>query len=488
MKITEAEGLQYILRSGTDTTEYPSLCYDSRKVTEGCLFICMKGMKFDAHDVIAEIAQKGAAGVIIDHDAAFPENLNVYQVPDSREALSLCAAAYFGYPARKLKLIGITGTKGKTTTAAMVRQYLMKWGKTCGMIGTLGFFIGDKHTPGMNTTPESYTIQKSFREMVDAGCEYCVMEVSSQAYLMQRVAGIHFDYALFTNISRDHIGEGEHKDFADYLQCKTQLFRNSEIGFLNADDAHAAYVREHASCEIHTFARECAADYRYENIRYVQNADFIGLAFDAVFPDRKLTVDVAIPGEFNAPNAMGAVCICRAIGVPDEILETGLADLFINGRMELVYSTEDLKVIVDFAHNEVSAENILKTLRAYQPKRLVVVFGCGGNRSVERRYGMGRVCGELADFSIITEDNNRMESFEQIAGDIHREFDKTGGKGIDIPLRPDAVRYVIEHHEPGDIVAIIGKGHETGIDKGGVVYAYTDQSAVRNALEELGLC
>ncbi len=488
MKIDKVENLTFEVLQQVSDPDYAEVAYDSRKAVPGCLFVCMKGMKFDSHDAVGDIAAKGAAGIIIDHDCSYPAGINVYRVKDSRAALALCSAALFGYPAKKLTTIAVTGTKGKTTTAAMVRKLLVESGRKCGMIGTLGIFIGDRHVPTLNTTPESYDIQKAFAEMADEGCECVVMEASSQAFLMHRVEGVIFDYALFTNISNDHIGEGEHRDFEDYLNCKTQLFRQCRHGFVNVDDEHAGYILVRSSCDdIKTFGSSPKADYRYENLRFEQDASFMGIEMDVCFGEKIPECRISLPGEFNAPNAMGAYCICHAIGVSDEILRRGLSDIHVNGRMELVYSTDDLKVIVDFAHNEVSTVSLMETLKNYEHRRLVVLFGCGGNRSKDRRYGMGRAVGENADFAIVTEDNNRMESFADIAADIHSELDRTGCSWIDIPLRADAVRYAIEHHQPGDMVAIIGKGHEDYIDKEGKRTHYTDREAVEGALEALGI-
>lgn len=488
MKITDVNNLKYSVLQGNESTEYTSLVYDSRKVTEGCLFICLKGLHFDSHDIILEIKSKGAAGVIIEHECSFPEGLNVFKTENTRTALALCSAAYFDYPADKIKTIAITGTKGKTTTAYMIKHLLEKSGKNCGYIGTNGIEIGSKKIPSLNTTPESYEIHKRFSEMVKAGCDYAVIETSSQAFMMHRTDGILFDYSIFTNIANDHIGEGEHKDFQEYLDCKTQLFRQSRYAFVNADDEHSPYVMEHATCDdIKTFGSSMKADYSYDDLRFVKTHDCIGIEFTGHIPEAEMKCSVSLPGKFNADNAIAAISVCHFIGVDINILMTGLSDISICGRMETVYSTADLKVIVDFAHNEMATINLVNTLKDYNPERLVIVFGCGGNRSPERRYGMGKVVGENADFAIITEDNNRMEPFEDILRDIHSTFDKTGCDYIDIPLRPDAVRYAIVNHKPGDMVAIIGKGHEGGIDKNGVVTPYTDQDAVKKILKELNI-
>ncbi|MDO4938546.1 MAG: UDP-N-acetylmuramoyl-L-alanyl-D-glutamate--2,6-diaminopimelate ligase [Lachnospiraceae bacterium] len=485
MRINNVDGLEYELIQGTDSTEYDSLVYDSRKVIKGCLFVCLKGLKFDSHDVINAVVTDGAAGIIIDHDCNYPDGVNVYRVENTRKALALCSAAHFEYPAGKMTVIAITGTKGKTTTALMVRHLIEKTGAMCGYIGTNGIYIGEQHIPTLNTTPESYEVNQYFSQMVDAGCKYAVIEASSQAFLMHRLDGIYFDYALFTNIANDHIGDGEHKDFEEYLNCKVQLFRQSRAGLVNIEDEHSEYVISNSLCStMTTFGKKPGADYWYDGLELVQNDKYIGSVFELHHGNDSIKCSVSIPGEFNADNALAAFSIIKEMGFDNDFISSGLNDINICGRMELVHSTEDLKVIVDFAHNEMATVNLVRTLKSYNPKRLVIVFGCGGNRSKERRYGMGRVVGENADFAIITEDNNRMEPFEDICSDIHSTFDKTGCKYIDIPLRPDAVRYAICNHKPGDMVAIIGKGHESGIDKNGTVTPYTDQEAVRDVLKE----
>ncbi len=486
MIISNVNDFHYKTIQGCDNYEYDSLVYDSRKVTENSLFVCLKGMKFDSHDIIEEVVKNGAKGIIIEHDCCYPLNVNVYRVENSRIALALCSAAFFDYPSNKLKTIAITGTKGKTTTALMIRHLIEKSGVLCGYIGTNGIDIGDIHISTQNTTPESYEVNRRFSEMVDAGCKYVVIETSSQAFLMHRVYGIVFDYAIFTNIANDHIGDGEHKDFEEYLNCKTQLFKQSRHGFINIEDDHAGYIIDNSTCsEITTFGLSEKADYWYDNLKLTQTDSFIGSTFIFHNRNKELNCSISIPGAFNADNALAAFSVLSELSFSDSIIESGLEDISICGRMELVHSTEDIKVIVDFAHNEIATINLVTTLKNYNPKRLVIVFGCGGNRSKERRFGMGRVVGENADFAIITEDNNRMESFDDICRDIHSTFDKTGCDYIDIPLRPDAIRYAIQNHQPGDMIAIIGKGHEGGIEKNGVVTPYTDQEAVQELLKEL---
>jgi UDP-N-acetylmuramoyl-L-alanyl-D-glutamate--2,6-diaminopimelate ligase len=492
MKITDVKELQYRLLAGTEETDYTELVYDTRKVSRGCLFVCQKGDRFDSHTCLDEIAAGGAAGAVVQDDCiegiTMPEGMNIISVHDTRNALALISNCYFGYPAHELITIAVTGTKGKTTTAGMIKHILDRAGMTCGYMGTIGIDYPGHHEDLLNTTPESFKIQKAFREMIDNGCRYAVMEVSSQAVKMHRIDGMQYDYGIFTNISNDHIGPGEHADFQEYLDCKTKIMSQCDTIFVNADDEHASYVIEHSGAkDVETFGQSEKADHRITDIKYVSDHDFIGIELTAVHAGEKLTADVGIPGGFNAMNAISAIAVCKKAGVSEDILATALKDFSINGRMETVYSDKDVKIIVDYAHNEVSTHALLETLRNYDHKRLVVVFGCGGNRSKERRYGMGKVAGEMSDLAILTEDNSRYEDIHDILADIRSAFDKTGGKCVEVPKRAEAVKYAVEHRQPGDIIAIIGKGHEDYIEVMGKRTHYTDQEAVYAALDELGI-
>ncbi len=492
MRLEDVKGLKYKLLAGTGDNDYRELVYDTRGLTRGCLFVCQRGEHFDTHTCLPDILAGGALGAVVQEDClegiTLPEGLDIIAVKDTREALALLSNCYFGYPSHELTTIAVTGTKGKTTTASMIKRILDRSGRSCGYMGTIGIDYPGHHEDLVNTTPEAYKVQRALREMADAGCGYAVMEVSSQAVKMHRIDGMHFDYGIFTNISNDHIGPTEHADFQEYLDCKTRIMSQCDTIFVNADDEHATYVTEHAGApQVRTFGYADSADYRITDVHYVSDHDFIGLEVTQEHRGGSLTADVGIPGGFNAVNAISAIAVCQTIGVSENILTDALKDFRVNGRMETVYTDRDVKVIVDYAHNAVSMHSLLETLRNYPHERLVVVFGCGGNRSRERRYDMGRIAGEMSDLAILTEDNSRYEDIHDILADIRSTFDKTGGRCVEIPRRAEAVRYAIEHRRHGDIIAIIGKGHEDYIEVEGKRTHYTDQEAVYAALDELGI-
>jgi UDP-N-acetylmuramoyl-L-alanyl-D-glutamate--2,6-diaminopimelate ligase len=352
------------------------------------------------------------------------------------------------------------------------------------MIGTNGVYIGEEHYPTVNTTPESYDLHRYFAQMVDAGCECCVMEVSSQALKLHRVGGIVYDCSIFTNISPDHIGPNEHESFEEYLYFKKQIFAQSRHALINVDDEHADEITKDCPCEWDGFSLSQPVKYMAENIHYVSEPDFVGVEFD-IRGEHEIPVRVSIPGRFNVYNALSAAAVCLWAGVPSEKVQHALEHISIDGRMEIVYTSEKCSVIVDYAHNAVSMESLLKTLREYHPKRLVCVFGCGGNRSKDRRYSMGEIAGKMADFSIITADNSRFEKVEDIIADIVGSIKKTGGSFIEIPDRREAIAYSIHHAQDGDMIAIIGKGHENYQEIEGVRYHFVDREVVEEMVKGL---
>lgn len=478
------EGLDYTLLQGNLEAEVQEVVYDSRKAAPGTVFICMKGTRTDSHDFIPQVVEAGVEVLVVERPVSVPEHVTVVRVRNGREALAVLSAARFGNPSRKLLMIGVTGTKGKTTTTHMIKAILEASGKKTGMIGTNGVYIGGEHYPTVNTTPESYELHRHFARMAEAGCECCVMEVSSQAFKMYRVAGILFDYAVFTNISPDHIGPDEHKDFEEYLNCKKQIFSQCRHGLVNMDDEHVDAIVKDIPCEWTGFGLHEGAGYQAEDIRYVSEPDFVGIEFD-IRGNHQIPVRVNIPGKFNVYNALAAAAVTLWLGVPADRLQHALEHLRIDGRMEIVYTSAKCCVIVDYAHNAVSMESLLATLREYHPKRLVCVFGCGGNRSKDRRYTMGEIGGRMADLSIITADNSRYERVEDIIADIRGSIEKTGGKFIEIPDRREAIAYSITHAEPGDMIAVIGKGHEDYQEIEGVRYPFLDRAVVEEVVAGL---
>ena len=366
----------------------------------------------------------------------------------------------------------------------MIKAILEAAGQKTGLIGTNGAVIGENHYPTKNTTPESYILQEYFAKMVEAGCRYIVMEVSSQSYLMHRVDGLFFDYGIFLNISNDHIGPNEHASFEEYLYYKKQLLKNCRTALVNRDDPHFDAIVEGATAEILTFSLEQAADFTADDIHYVREHDFVGVEFQT-HGRYEHDLRVGIPGKFNVDNALAAAGVCSFFDLPKEKVCHALEHIQVDGRMEIVYKSAKCTVIVDYAHNAVSMESLLLTLRDYKPKRLVCVFGCGGNRARDRRYSMGEIGGKLADLSIITADNSRFEKVEDILADIKVGLAKTDGKYVEIPDRREAIEYSLSHAEDGDIIAIIGKGHEDYQEIEGVRYHFLDREVVQETVKKL---
>lgn len=478
--------LEYELLQGTLEEEVSEVVYDSRKAAAGAVFVCMRGANVDSHSFIPEVIAKGTTVLVTEREVEVPEHVTVLKVENGRNALALLSAARFDYPARKMITIGLTGTKGKTTTTYMIKSILEAAGQKTGLIGTNGAVIGDEHYQTRNTTPESYILQEYFSKMVEQGCKYMVMEVSSQSYLMHRVDGIQFDYAIFLNISNDHIGPNEHASFEEYLYYKKLLLQNSRICLVNRDDVHFEEIIENARAEILTFSLEQEADFTADEIQYIREKDFVGLDFK-MHGRAEYELRVNVPGRFNAANALAAAGVCSFFELPGASVCHALEHMKVDGRMEIVYKSSLCTVIVDYAHNAVSMESLLKTLRDYQPKRLVCVFGCGGNRAKDRRYSMGEIGGKLADLCIITADNSRFEKVEDIMADIKVGMAKTDGTYIEIPDRREAIEYCLSHAEEGDIIAIIGKGHEDYQEIEGVRYPFLDRAVVEESVAKLGL-
>ncbi len=485
MKLSQLlEHLQYEVVQGKDDIPVTELVNDSRKVCEGSVFVCISGAVSDGHAYIADVAEKGAAAVIVEKDIEVPENLTVIKVPDTRYGLALMSAAYFGYPADKLKVIGITGTKGKTTTTYMVKSILEGVGHKVGLIGTIEAIIGDKVIPANNTTPESYVIQKYFAEMVEAGCDSVVMEVSSQGLMLHRTAGIPFEIGIFTNLGEDHIGPNEHKDFEDYKRCKGLLFKQCRLGIANVDDKWYEDVFAGATCKIETFGLSERAGLRAVDIEHISRPGYLGVKY-RVAGLMDFDVEIDIPGEFSVYNSLTAIAVCRHFDVPVEKIKEALKDARVKGRIEMVKVSDEFTLMIDYAHNAMALESLLHTLRDYDPGRIVAVFGCGGNRSRTRRYEMGEVSGRLADFTIITSDNPRFEEPQEIINDIITGMKKTDGKYIDICDRGEAIKYAIAHGRPGDVIVIAGKGHETYQEIKGVKYDMDDRVLIQEALKEI---
>ena len=478
------ERLDYKVLQGTDQTEITTLINDSRKAEKGSVFVCISGAVSDGHSYAADVAAKGAAALVVEHEVDVPADVTVILVKDTRYALALMSAAYFGYPAEKMKIIGITGTKGKTTTTYMIKSILDGVGHKVGLIGTIEAIIGEKHIPAANTTPESYTIHKYFAEMAEAGCDCVVMEVSSQGLMLHRTAGIPFEIGIFTNLGKDHIGPNEHKDFEDYKRCKGLLFRQCRLGIANVDDKYFKDVFRNATCRVETFGFSENADLRAENVKLVSRPGYLGVAYH-VSGLMDFGVEIDIPGKFSVYNSLTAIAVCRHFQVPVEKIKEVLKQAKVKGRIEMIKVSDEFTLMIDYAHNAMSLESLLTTLKEYNPKRLVCLFGCGGNRSRDRRYEMGEVSGRLADLTIITSDNPRFEKPQDIIDDIKIGIGRTDGKYVEICDRKEAIKYAIANGQPGDVIVLAGKGHEDYQEIRGVKHPMDERVLIAEVLEEL---
>ena len=478
------ERLDYEVIQGQLEGDISELVFDNRKVVENCLFVCIKGAAFDAHSVAGAVADNGAKVLVVEHEVDVRSDVCVVKVADTREALAKLSAAYFDYPADTLKVIGITGTKGKTTTTYMVKSILENAGYKVGLIGTIEEIIGDKHIPANNTTPESYIIQKDFREMLEAGCELCVMEVSSQGLMMHRVDGFTFEIGIFTNIEPDHIGPNEHKDFDDYLRCKSLLFQKCKKGIFNCDDPHYEKVLEGHTCEVETYGFSPKADFVAANMEFYLGKGYLGVNYN-VKGLENFHVEIRLPGKFSVYNSLTAIAICHHFNVSVDAMKNALREAKAKGRIEMVHVSDEFTLMIDYAHNAMALESLLNSLKDYAPERLVCLFGCGGNRSKLRRYEMGEVSGKMADLTIITSDNPRDEDPQAIIDDIKVGISKTDGEYVEIIDRKEAIKYAIEHGKRGDVIVLAGKGHEDYQEIKGKKYPMDERVLIQEILEEL---
>lgn len=516
----------YRLICGNMEIQVSDIIYDSRKNVKDCVFVCLKGMNFDGHNYLADVIGRGARAVVVQKGAvSLPEagnGVTMIEVENTREALGEMSRAFFDYPERRLKLIGITGTKGKTTVAGMLRHVLEGAGIRTGIMGTIEISTGRRSFPASNTTPESYMVQEYLNMMVEDGCQAAVMEVSSQALMCGRVFGVKFDYGIITNISPDHIGPGEHKDFADYIHWKGQLFKQCRVGIVNGMDANVLKALEGHTCAVETygirenydkervinpadviaFKTADFYDYYAENIRIlkdncsIQEGAGLGVSFDAVVSNGGASCPfyLNIPGSYNVVNALPVIAVARHFAIDERIVQNALFHVKVTGRCELLARIRGGYFILDYAHNGKSLEAVLKTLREYGPNRLICIFGCGGNRSKIRRTDMARAAVLNADEIIVTTDNPRYEAPEEIIHDIVDEIEKNFqadpalSKRVRYTVvedRRQAIRYGLGRMQNGDILLLAGKGHETYQEIKGYKYPFDEHEIVKDIFMDM---
>lgn len=484
MKLSKLlEKVECICVNGDVETEITSIEYDSRKVQAGSIFVCLKGFQSDGHKFAQMAVEKGAAALLVEDLPDFATDAVVVQVEDSRRALAYMSAAWFAYPARKMTVIGLTGTKGKTTTSFMMKKILEQAGHKVGLIGTTGAYIGQKKIETKNTTPESFELHSLFSQMVQDGCDAVVMEASSQGFKLERTAGVEFDYGAFLNISPDHISPGEHESFEEYLNCKKMLFDQTKRAVVNIDAEHWQEVTADAK-DLTTISVKQQADLYAENIENIWKPGLLGSSF-TVQGSFKGEITLSMPGVFNVENALISMAIAGLMGISFETVAEALRSVTVKGRAQVLPVPASMGTfIIDYAHNALSMESILHMLSSYQPGRLICLFGGGGNRPKQRRYDMGLIAGKYADLTIITTDNPRFESPQDINEHIIEGLNVHEGEYKIIMDRAEAIRYLMEHCGPKDLVVLIGKGHEEYQDIRGVKYYFSEEKVVLDYLKE----
>ena len=470
--------------------DIPNIQNNSKQVKEGDMFVAIKGFDFNGHEHIEEAIKNGAKVLMAQEDEVdknilktISDDITLVLTKDTRYALAIAACNFYKNPSKKVKLIGVTGTKGKTTTTYMIRDILEKQGIRVGLIGTVASYVGDKKIADNDiTTPESLKLQEIFSKMVEEKCEVIVMEVSSQSLKLDRVAGCDFDYGIFTNLAEDHISEKEHTDIEDYFGAKLKLFKMCKKGFVNADDVYASMVPKLVpECQITTFGIDNHCDVLAKDItvtnQYVDYKVKIG--------DKNERVKVSIPGRFSVYNSIAAIAVAMQFGCSSENIKEALINIRVPGRSELVDNKLGLTIMIDYAHTPESLEKILSTVKIYTRGRVISVFGCGGDRDKRKRPMMGEVSGRVADYTILTSDNPRTEDPQSIIDDIEKGIKITNGKYECIVDRVEAIRKAIKMANKKDIIVLAGKGHEITQEINKKKYPFDEREIVSKIVEEL---
>lgn len=489
MKLKEMlVGLEGLKVKGDLEQEIQGIESNSKNVEKGFLFIAIKGFDVDGHQYIGGAIEKGATAVMVEEGCdlkalAIPEGITIVMAKNTREALAICSSNFYGNPSRKFKLIGVTGTKGKTTTTFMIKEILEKAGKKVGLIGTIATYInGKKVKDSDRTTPESLELQRDFAQMAEAGVEAVVMEVSSQSLKLHRVDGCEFDIVVFTNFSEDHISPKEHPDMEDYFQSKLKLFQMCKTGISNADDLYGAKMPKLfpesniVTYGIDNFANVLAKDITITN-SYVD--------FKVKVTDRNERIKTGIPGRFSVYNSLAAICVAQKFGVTAETVKEALVEVKVPGRSEMVTNKKEIPIMIDYAHSPESLENILQAVKSYTRGKVISVFGCGGDRDSGKRPIMGEISGRIADFTFITSDNPRTEDPEKIVEQIEEGMKKTKGKYKVVVDRTEAIKQAIQMANKRDIIVLAGKGHEPYQEINGVKHPFDERIIVNEIINHL---
>ena len=478
-------GIDGLKAKGSLDIDIKGLESNSKNVKEGYMFIAIKGFATDGHTYVNDAIKAGAKVVMVQEGCdlksiKLPANITLIMAKDTREALAKCSCNFYGDPSRKFKLIGVTGTKGKTTTTFMIKQILEKAGHKVGLIGTIATYINGKMvTESSRTTPESIELQKIFADMVKAGVEYVVMEVSSQSLKLHRVDGCHFDIVLFTNFSEDHISEKEHPDMKDYFESKLKLFKMCDNGIVNVDDLQVSKVPKlFPENNIMTYGIDNACDVLAKDITITNSY----VDYRVKITDKNERVKVSIPGRFSVYNSLAAICVAKKIGIASDKVIEALADIRVPGRSEMVPNKKEIPIMIDYAHSPESLQNILSAVKSYTRGKVISVFGCGGDRDKAKRPIMGEISGRIADFTFITSDNPRTEKPETIVQEIEEGIKKTKGKYKVVVDRTDAIKEAIAMATKLDIIVLAGKGHEPYQEINGEKFPYDERIIVNEII------
>ena len=478
------QGIENIKGKGNFDIEIENIESDSRKVTKNGLFFAIKGFAVDGTDYINSAVENGAIAVVIEDEKDIKKiekinDITVTLVPDIRKAMAISACNFYDNPSKKLRLVGVTGTKGKTTTTFMVKEILEKQGYKVGLIGTIANYIGEVCLgDSSRTTPESIELQKLFARMVEEKCQVAVMEVSSQSLKMDRVYGCDFDIGVFTNFSEDHISEHEHPDMEDYFKSKCKLFDMCKTAFINVDDLYGEKLKKIIPCEFATYGIDNSCNLLAKDITITNSY----VDFKVKLTDRNERVKVDIPGRFTVYNALAAISIALKLGCSSENIKEALLEIKVPGRSELVPNKKGLTIMIDYAHSPESLENILSAVKSYTRGKVISVFGCGGDRDTSKRAIMGEISGRIADYTIITSDNPRTEKPELIVEEIESGMKKTNGKYEVVVDRIEAIKTAINMAGKTDIIVLAGKGHEPYQEINGVKYPFDERKIVNDII------
>ncbi len=460
MKLSEILSVTEFVGTIKNDIDITDIVYDSRKVTDGVIFVCLSGLKLDGHTFAKSAYDNGARVFICEKEVDLPDDAAVIIVKNSRVVLGEISAKFFSYPAKEIKVIGITGTKGKTTVAHLVQGILNESGIPCGIIGTVGAEFGGMKFPTNNTTPESYELQKLFRAMLDKGCKAVALEVSSLGVKHGRVDGIDFACGIFTNLSPDHIGPLEHESYEEYAYWKSVFFERCDTAVMNFDDVAFEIMKENCKCKIISYGLDDSYDISAKNVSPLRTREEMGIRFNCTALNKELTITASLPGTFNVYNILSAIGAVISIGCPIDKAVDALKKVRVKGRAEIVNVDADFDVLIDYAHNGLSLKSIIETLYTYKTGRIICVFGSVGGRTQERRREMGLVAGSMCEMCVLTSDNPDFEDPMNIINDIKDAVLEVGGNYICEPDRKKAIEKALSIAENNDIILLAGKGHE----------------------------